>query len=110
MYMLSTIYSYQSGGGMGTPTPGLTPPDATQNSNGVMGGGLQQQQQQQNERGDLSSYNQVRVLSYSLHGILMLPHFVSIFDRLRKVILFLLKQIYKRVSSFLQQQQQQLIV
>ena len=38
---------YQSAAGMGTPTPGLTPPDTQQQQQ-------QQQQQQHNERTDLS--------------------------------------------------------
>ena len=83
--MLSTIYSYQSG--MGTPTPGLTPPDGTQNSSGgssigamAGGGGGGLQQQQQNERGDLSSYNQVRVCINLFMEFECCHIFVSIFD------------------------------
>ena len=44
---------------MGTPTPGLTPPDTQQQQQ-------QQQQQQHNERTDLS-YNQV--ISFNVTGL-----------------------------------------
>ena len=51
IFMCFFLFSYvQGGNNMGTPTPGVTPPDPVMSL---------QQQQQMGDRNDLNSYNQV---------------------------------------------------